>query len=191
MKAIQFNDKNAQRVYDEYIRRCQRRMRILSEKDEKDCLLEINSHIYEFIEANSGNNEMETLLNILERLGAPEETLKEVVALKKTKEAIRTLHPKHIAQSIFLNIGNGIFYIILSFLAVTVVLSPVMIILKLIYPENVGCFYGEKYFFFGYSSSAPNVNEVLGNWFIPVITAIGTALYFLVIFLLKLKNKNK
>ena len=101
MKAIQFNDKNAQRVYDEYIRRCQRRMRILSEKDEKDCLLEINSHIYEFIEANSGNNEMETLLNILERLGAPEETLKEVVALKKTKEAIRTLHPKHIAQSIF------------------------------------------------------------------------------------------
>ena len=189
MKAIQFTDKNTQRIYNDYISRCKRSMHILSEKDREDCLLEINSHIYEYLEANTGKNELESLLNILDRLGAPEETLKEVVALKKTKEAIRTLYPKHVAQSIFLNIRNGIFYIILSVLAILVLLSPVLIILKLIYPKNTGCFYGENYFFFGYSDNIPILNEVLGNWFIPIIATMGTALYFLIIFLLKQKNK--
>ncbi len=189
MKAIQFTDRNTQRIYNDYIDRCKRSIHILSEKDKEDCLLEINSHIYEFLEANTAKNELENLLNILERLGAPEETLKEVVALKKTKEAIRTLHPKHLAQSIFLNIRNGIFYIILSLLAVLVLLSPVLIILKIIYPKNTGCFYGENYFFFGYASNISTVNEVLGNWFIPVIATMGTSLYFLIIFLLKQKNK--
>jgi len=191
MKAILFTDKNSKRVYDDYIRRSQKVIKILSSKDKEDCLLEINSYIYEYLKENKDKDEMENLLNITERLGAPEVTLKEVVAFKKTSQAIKTFNPQYLVQALFLNIGNGIFYIVLSLLTVFIVLSPVLIILKLIYPKHVGCFYGKNYFFFGYSYNAPNVNEVLGNWFIPVITAIGTALYFLVIFLLKLKNKNK
>jgi len=49
MKAIPFDNPSAQRVYNDYIQRCRRVTAILSAKDREEVLLEINSHIYEYL----------------------------------------------------------------------------------------------------------------------------------------------
>jgi len=190
MKVLQFKNKNAQRVYDDYINRSKKFIKILSEKDREDCLLEINSHIYEFLENNKGNDEIENILNIIERLGQPEDTLKEVVASKKTSQAIQTFNPRFLVQALFLNIKNGFIYILLSLLLLFLMCFPILIILKLIYPKNVGFFLSDHTFIFGFTNNVNNSPEILGNWFIPIAILISTTLYFSIIFLLKLKNKK-
>jgi hypothetical protein len=43
MKLLQLENSSAQRIYDDYIVRCKKSLRILSEEDKEDCLLEINN----------------------------------------------------------------------------------------------------------------------------------------------------
>ena len=190
MKILQFENKNAQRVYDDYINRSKKMLKILSEKDREDCLLEMNSHIYEYLENNKGREEIENILNITERLGQPEETLKDVVASKKTAQAIKTYNPQYLAQALFLNIKNGSIYILLFLFYLFLICFPVLTILKLIYPKNVGLFIGDSSLIFGFTKNRINTTEVLGNWFIPVTILTSITLYFIIILLLKLKSKK-
>ena len=191
MKPIQFKNNSAQRVYLDYIQRCRKTLKGLPESDTEECLLEINSHIYEYKEANRTEDEMESLLNVLDRLGLPEDTLKEFVASKKINQAVRTLNPKFLIQALFLNISRGLIYVFLSLLFVLLFSFPILIICKLIYPEKVGCFVGENTFYFGFISRHQDTTEVLGNWFIPVAILIATILYFLIIFILKSTKHTK
>jgi uncharacterized membrane protein len=204
MKAISFYTQSAQRVYNDYIQRCRKATSILSENDREDVLLEINSHIYEYLSANSTKDQMETLLNVLERLGAPEETLTEIVAAKKIGEATRTFNPKHLIQALALNLTNGVIYIVLFVLFLFEIAFPILIILKLIYPDRVGLFiHSNGRFLYGYVSKAgsggisfgfsnpANGTEILGSWFIPVSLLIAGLIYFGIIFLLKAVKKNK
>ena len=101
MKLIQFNDAATQRVYQNYINRCKRVVNILSAEDQEDCLMEVNSYIYEYTQNQRNEPEMTSLLNILERMGDPEITLKEVVAGKKIDQAVKTFNLKHLVQAIF------------------------------------------------------------------------------------------
>lgn len=190
MKALQFSSNNTQRVYDDYMHRSRRMLRILSEKDREDCLLEINSYIYEYMQENNTGEETEELLNIIQRLGAPEETLKEVIAGRKTSQAIKTFNPKHLAQALLLNIRNGFIYILLFLLFILLLAFPVLIIAKLMYPAAVGLYVGPGTFIFG-TSSSPNTHEILGNWFIPVAIALSAVLYSGIIFFLKIVNKKR
>ncbi len=204
MKAIPFDNPSAQRVYNDYIQRCRRVTAILSAKDREEVLLEINSHIYEYLCANSATDQLEALLNVLERLGAPEETLKEIVATKKIGEATRTFNPKHLIQALALNLTNGVIYIIISVLFLFEITFPALIVLKLIYPGRVGLFiYHNGGFLFGYqnkalsggirvgSSNPANATELLGAWFIPVSLLLAALFYIGIIFLLKAVKKIK
>jgi uncharacterized membrane protein len=204
MKAISFGTQSAQRVYNDYIQRCRKTTSILSEKDREDVLLEINSHIYEYLSANNTKDEMETLLNVLERLGAPEETLKEIVAFKKIGQATRTLNPKHLIQALALNLTNGVIYIVLFVLFIFEISFPILIILKLIYPDHVGLYTNSNgAFMYGYTSetgsggislgfrSHAKVTELLGSWFIPDSLLIAGLIYIGIILLLKIVKKNK
>jgi hypothetical protein len=204
MKAISFDTQSAQRVYNDYIQRCRKATSILSVKDREDVLLEINSHIYEYLSANNAKDQLETLLNVLERLGAPEETLKEIVAYKKIGQATLTFNPKHLIQALVLNLTNGVIYIVLFVLFLLELAFPVLIILKLIYPDQVGLYAKRNGgFLYGYISQSGSggisvgfsnrveQTEILGSWFIPVTLLIAVVIYFGIIFLLKVVKKNK
>lgn len=190
MKLIQFKNNSAQRVYNDYIKRCRKALKGLPENDTEECLLEINSHIYEYHEANKASDEMENLLNVLDRLGLPEETLIEFTASKKINQAVKTLNPKFLIQALFLNIRRGVIYVFLSLLLIFLLSFPILIVFKLIYPEKVGCFVGEKSLYLGFVGQHPNTTEVLGNWFIPAALLTAALLYFLILFILKF-TKNK
>jgi uncharacterized membrane protein len=191
MKSLQFTGSNAQRIYYDYISRCKKAVRLLSSSDQEDCLMEINSHIYEYLENNKSGDETADLLTILERLGNPDETLKEVIAVKKTQQAVKSYNPKHLAESLALNIKNGVFYIILSLLFLLSGTFFVLAMLKLFFYKTVGCYVGNGAFYFGFSDGKSDAKEVLGHWFIPIVVATGLLVYYLIILLLKIKTKNK
>jgi uncharacterized membrane protein len=191
MKPIQFENTAAQRVYNDYIKRCRNCVKSLPEKDQEECLLEMNSHIFEYLQANSHSAEMDSLLNVLDRLGLPEETLKEFVASRKINQAAKTWNPLHIMQALYLNIRNGVIYIVLALLFILLASFPVLIILKLVYPDSVGCFTGKNSFYFGFIGQHEQATELLGNWFIPVAMLITALLYLLIILLFKIIKKKK
>lgn len=191
MKLIEFKNTNAQRIYTDYINRSKRVIRILSNEDQEDCLMEINSYIFEYIQNHQNEDETSALLNILERLGSPEITLKEVVAAKKIDQAVKTFNLKHLIEALFLNLRNGLVYIVLFVLTLLLVCFPILIVMEILYPEETGLFVGEKTFFFGMTDPKSGIQEVLGSAFIPVVILLGVGFYFLIVFLLKLvKNKK-
>jgi uncharacterized membrane protein len=191
MKPITFNNNTVQRVYNDYIYRCTNFLKGLPNEDKEECLMEINSYIFEYLEANKEVDQMNSLLNILERLGAPEETLKEFVASKKVKQAVKTFNPIFLVQALYLNIKNGFIYSVLSVLFLIIFTLPFLVILKLIYPKSVGCYVGEHSFYFGFIDEHANTVEILGNGFIPVVILMGLILYYAIILTLKFKNKQK
>lgn len=191
MKPIEFKNQASQRVYNDYMNRCKRVIRILSDSDQQECLMEVNSYIYEYVNNHQHEEELTALLNIIERLGAPEVTLKEVVASKKINQAVRTFNLKHLIQALLLNLRNGIAYIILFIMTLTLLCFPVVIIMEIINPVKTGLWVGKGHFVFGQVLPQAGVNEVLGNFFIPVVILLGILLYFLIIFLLKLVKSKK
>jgi uncharacterized membrane protein len=191
MKAITFKHDTSQRIYNDYIGRCRRVISILSATDQEDCLMEVNSYIHEYIQNHQEDNETTALLNILDRLGSPETTLKEVVAAKKIDQAVKTFNLKHLVQALLLNLRNGIVYIILFLMTIFLISFPIAIVMELLYPKKTGLFVGKGHFFLGMIDEKLNVPEVLGNWFIPVIILAGLIFYFIIIFLLRIvKNKK-
>lgn len=191
MKLIEFKNTNSQRIYTDYLNRSKRVLRLLSKEDQEDALMELNSYIYEYMQNHQAEDETTALLNILERLGSPETILKEVVAAKKIDQAVKTYNLKHLLVALFLNLRNGVVYIILFILTLLLVCFPLVIILEIMYPDQTGLFIGPHTFFFGTTFPRAGVNEVLGNAFIPVVIILGVIFYFLIIFLLKLvKNKK-
>lgn len=191
MKLIQFKTGSAQRVYEDYIGRSKKTLKVLSEQDRNDCLLEINSYIYEYLEANNEKDELENILNVVKRLGPPEETLKETIASKKITQAVKTLNPKHLIMALLLNLRNGLIYILLFILFLLFLCFPVLIVFKILYPQIVGMYVGENSFFVGSTSHHSNTKEILGNWFIPVMVLAATTIYALIILLLKLSKIRK
>ncbi len=191
MKRISFHNTAAQRIYDDYIMRCQRILRTLPASDQEECLMETNSYIYEYMQQHQQEDETNALLNILERLGSPDTTLKEVVAAKKIDQAVKTFNLKHLIQALLLNLRNGFVYVILLMMTILLISFPITIVFKLFYPAQTGLYVGNGDFFIGVDDDQHDTTEVLGNWFIPVISVIGLMSYFIIIFLLKIvKNKK-
>ena len=191
MKFLEFNNRSAQRVYNDYIARCKKALKILTDENKEECLLEINSHIYEYLEDHKTKDEMENLLNVLEKLGPPEETFKEQIAALKINQAVKTFNPKTLVEALFLNLQNGLVYILLTILFLFLLCFPLLIILKLIHPNHVGYFLQEGKVVFGFLSDTKNTTELLGNWFMPIALGITIVLYFTIIIILKTLKKNK
>lgn len=192
MKRIIFTTPAAQKIYDDYIKRVNRCIRLLSADDQRDTLMEINSHIHEATHAAVPEDEITILLDTLEKLGAPEEVLQPLVAYKKTQQATRTFNPVHIMQAIRLNIANGAAYSILALFYLLSVSFCILIVLKIIYPSHTGLFMkNDKFFAFGFTTELPQgLHELLGQLFIPVIILLTGVLYFLNTLLFRLLKKE-
>lgn len=192
-KEIAFSDQNASRIYKDYISRVQLSTKILSPENREEILMEINSHIYESFNGTiDGQNDVEKLLNILEKIGKPEVFLKELVAEKKLEESTKSFNPISIFKALILNLGNGFSYILFFILYLSLFSFVFLIFAKLFDSKNIGLFYKANEFFILGKLSLANENhqqyEHLGNWFIPAMIIITVIFYFILTLLLKLKK---
>lgn len=191
MKRIEFENNSAQKIYDDYLKRIERCTIVLSEEDTKDLMMEFNSHIYEGLQKNQTGNEIEELLNIIEKLGAPEEVLKPPVAVKKLYQATRTFNPRHVFQAIKLNLKNSLVFAAFGVVYLPLVVFILLIPAKIFFPNVTGLFYsGSKFQGFGIIINHGEFTEMLGYWFIPIVISVIIILYFIITLLLRLLNKK-
>lgn len=193
MKLIEFDNKNAGQIYLDYIQRIKRTTKSLSEKDREDILMELNSYIYEYMQENKAKDETTNLLEIINRIGAPEEILPAVIANKKMEQATRTFNPKHVLKALSLNISNGLSYVVFSILYLFLACFVFLAAAKVFFPSNVGVFRGESRFYIGLfsSSTIEGTQDLLGYWFIPVVLLLSVCFYFLITLLMKFKQRFK
>jgi hypothetical protein len=183
---IQFENEHSQRVYVNYIKSIENVITPLSEKDRQEILMEFNSHIYEDLQNNKSKSELEALLNTIDRLGVPEEVLRPLVADKILEKATRTFNPKDVFNALFLNLSNGISYVIFSLLYLFLGSFVFLIIAKL-FNNNVGMYYKDGAFqAIGLVNNNEGYQEVLGHWFIPLMLLSIVVFYFLITILLKI-----
>jgi len=184
MKQLEFKQQAAQRIYDDYIKRINRTIASLSRADQQDIQLEFNSHIYESMQGSTSESEIDSLLDVLQKLGAPEEVLIQLVADKKLEQATRTFNPAHIFKALALNISNGVSYTIFIILYLILGVGVFSVGAKIFYPEKVGFYVYEKGWSIGIGENTGT--EVLGNWFIPVMLGVLLVLYILTTLMLRL-----
>ncbi len=193
IEKIKFNEKPSQRIYQDYLKRIDRVTKGLPKKDQKEVLMEFNSHIYEGLQQNINTNEIDRLLDILEKLGSPEEVLKPLIADKKMEQATRTFNPLHMVKALALNVTNGISYVIFFVLYLMLFGFVFLIYSKLTNPVETGLFFDGNHFQAlgrinpGYIKGT-QIHEVLGQWFIPVMLLSLIVFYLLITLLLRLKR---
>ena len=191
MKRIDFKNTSAQKIYNDYFKRIERCSTVLSKEDRTDLIMEFNSHIYEGLQKNKAEDELEGLLNILENLGMPEEVLKPLIADKKLRQATKTFNPKHVFQAIKLNIKNGIVFGFFGLLYLFLFSTIFLFIAKIVFPNNTGLFYNNNEFqSFGFVADYKGYNEVLGIWFIPLVLIFTIILYLTITLLLRIWRKK-
>jgi hypothetical protein len=193
IKEIQFKEDASRRIYLSYMKRIERMIRPLSKTDQTEVLLEFNSHIFEGLAHKHQKNEIVKLVDILEKLGNPEEVLKPLIADKKLEEATRTFNPIHLFKALALNISNGVSYFIFGILYLSLFGFVFLIYAKFNNPGGVGLYKKNNSFMAlgklneGYLQN-PNISEVLDSWFIPVMLLSIILSYLLITLLLKLKR---
>lgn len=188
-KKISFSEKNAQRVYDNYINSIKNVTRSLSEKDREDVLMEFNSHIYESLQNKTTSTELDSLLNSIDKLGNPEEVLKPLIADKLLEKATKSFNPIDVLRALALNISNGISYVVFFILYLCLGCFVFLIFAKLFNGNKVGMFFKNGEFqVLGLTPNTDGYEEVLGYWFIPLMLVLMVVLYLLITLLLKLKK---
>ena len=188
---IKFSQEASKRVYNDYMNRVKKATNSLTKQNQDDIYMEFNSHIFEAIQHKNGISEIDLLLDILEKLGIPEEVLKPLVADKKLEQATRTFNPIHVFKALILNFTNGISYFIFFFLYLLLFGFVFLIFAKIVNPSDVGLFYKNASFMvLGIANKAnqEGIKEVLGNWFIPIMLISIVVFYFLITYLLKFKK---
>lgn len=188
---IKFSHEASKRVYNDYMKRVKKATTSLSKQNQDDIYMEFNSHIFEAIQQKNNINEIDLLLNILEKLGIPEEVLKPLVADKKLEQATKTFNPIHVFKALILNFTNGITYIIFFFLYLLLFGFVFLIFAKITNPSQVGLFYKDaSIMVLGMTSNTnkSGITELLGNWFIPVMLISTIFFYVFITLLLKFKK---
>lgn len=193
-KKIELKDKNAQRVYDNYINSLRNVLKPILDSDKQEVLMEFNSHIYEHLQNNKSEIEIDVLLNTIDKLGAPEEVLKPLIADKLLEKATKSFNPIQILKALLLNITNGVSYIIFFLLYLSLG-SFVFLIFAKLFNSNVGMYYKEdKFQVLGFIKENADYQEVLGYWFIPAMLITIIIVYFIITLILKavriLNNKK-
>lgn len=193
IKEIQFKEDASRRIYLSYMKRIERMIKPLSKTDQTEVLLEFNSHIFEGLAHKHQKNEIVKLVDILDKLGNPEEVLKPLIADKKLEEATRTFNPIHLFKALILNITNGVSYLFFAILYLSLLGFIFVIYAKIKNPDQVGLFMENNSFLaLGRVNKSylqnPNISEVLGNWFIPVMLLSIILSYLLITLLLKFKR---
>ncbi len=191
MVKIPFKTKTSQRIYEDYIRRIENNISALSEQDRNEVMMELNSHIYEGTAGCKEADETEVLLDVIGKLGVPEEFLKPLVAEKKLKQAVTTFNPGAVFQAIRLNIKNGVIYSVFGLLYLFLFSFVILIFAKLVDPEHTGLFFENGNFRgFGYLNISTGCTDVLGYWIIPIAILTAITLYFCITLLLRFTRRQ-
>jgi hypothetical protein len=192
MKRIVFINPTAQKIYDDYFARVSRCISILNDDDQLEVLMELNSHIYEATHMAPPAIEVDTLVNTLEKLGAPEVVLQPAVAYKKIQQAGRSFNPVHIFQALYLNISNGVGFLVMGVIYLLTFAFGSLAVIKVISPVHTGLFLkGGQFFAFGYTHDLPpGLIELLGDWFIVAVLVLMGIFYFLNTLLFRLLKKK-
>jgi len=192
---LKFKQKASQRIYNDYMKRIRKATASLSKINQDDIYMEFNSHIFEAIQHKKETNEIDALLDIIEKIGIPEEVLKPLVADKKLEQATKTFNPIHVFKALILNFTNGISYILFFILYLFLFGFVFLIFAKIINPSLVGLYINKQSLsvvvlgMIDPESQIKNhTTEVLGNWFIPAMLFSIVFFYFLITLLLKFKN---
>lgn len=192
---IKFEQKASQRIYNDYMKRIRKATSSLSKINQDDIYMEFNSHIFESIQHKKETNEIDALLDIIEKLGTPEEVLKPLVADRKLEQATKTFNPVHVFKALILNFTNGVSYIFFFILYLFLFGFVFLIFAKIFYPSLVGLYMKKdsfSVFVLGIVNPDYQIKnqtyEVLGNWFIPVMLLSIVLFYLLITLLLKLKK---
>ena len=192
---IKFEQKASQRIYNDYMKRIRNATSSLSKINQDDIYMEFNSHIFEAIQHKKETNEIDALLDIIEKLGTPEEVLKPLVADRKLEQATKTFNPVHVFKALILNFTNGISYIFFFILYLFLFGFVFLIFAKIFNPSLVGLYMKKdsfSVFVLGIMNPEHQIKnqtyEVLGNWFIPVMLLSIVLFYFIITLLLKLKK---
>jgi len=195
IEEIKFEQKASQRIYNDYMKRIRKATSSLSKINQDDIYMEFNSHIFEAIQHNRETNEIDALLDIIEKLGIPEEVLKPLVADRKLEQATKTFNPVHVFKALILNFTNGISYIFFFILYLFLFGFVFLIFAKIFNPSLVGLYMKRdslSVFVLGIMNPEHQIknqtHEVLGNWFIPVMLLAIVLFYFIITLLLKLKK---
>lgn len=193
LKEIPFKNNAAKRIYLNYMKRVKKTIRQLDTDSQFDTLQEINSHIYEGISKKENQNEIDSLLDVLDKLGEPEKVLKPLIADRKLDQATKSFNPFSILNALILNFTNGISYLIFFILYLGLFGFVFLIFAKTFNPEGVGLFFKNGHFL-ALGKINPeylqqtNYTEVLSHWFIPVMILSILFFYILITLLLKLKR---
>ncbi|MGO4913679.1 hypothetical protein [Leeuwenhoekiella sp. W20_SRS_FM14] len=187
-KQIVFENIEAQRIYANYIQTIKNVLKPLLAADREEVLMEFNSHIYEHLQQNKNVSEVKALLDVIDKLGAPEVVLKSLVADKMLDKATRSFNPLDVFKALVLNITNGISYIIFALLYLFLGTFIFLIFAKLL-NDDVGMYYKDNEFVaLGFINNTATYTEVLGYWFIPVMLVAILVFYMLITLLLRLKK---
>lgn len=188
---IKFSQAASQRIYNDYMKRILKVTNSLSKEDKQDVYMEFNSHIYEALQHKNGANEIDVLLDIIEKLGIPEEVLKPLLADKQLEQATKTFNPIHVFKALLLNLTNGFSYVFFFVLYLLLFVFVFLIFAKIKKPAEVGLWYKDSTsFVFGLSNKLNQIGqtELLGNAFIPVMITCIILFYFIITLLLKFKK---
>ena len=187
MNNLEFSDKNAIILYDRYIGDVRQVISTLPKGDQDDILMEINSHIYESMQRNRSTSEIDGIVETLDKLGHPRDSLSALVADRKLSQATKTFNPIHVIKALSLNISNGFMYVLFCILYLNLFCFVFLIFAKIIFPHNTGLFVGENGTLFGFGTVNDTSTEMLGNWFIPVVFVLIVLTYLFITLLFKLR----
>lgn len=191
MVKIPFKTNTSQRLYEDYMRRIEKNISTLSETDRTEMIMEFNSHIFEGTIGCSEENESEILLDVIGKLGVPEEFLKPLVAQKKLKQAVTTFNPGAVFQALRLNIKNGMIYSVFALLYLFLFSFVILVFAKIVAPANTGLFYKNNEFHgFGYINHSEGYTEILGYWIIPISIVTAVILYLSITLLLRFTRRQ-
>jgi len=190
-----FSDKLAQKIWDQYFRRVRWCSKSINFKLQEELKLEIQDHLYESFNRETGESEAERLLNAIDKIGDPEEYIKPLVAERLLSDASQTFNPRIIAQGLYYHlwgsVKNFLSSLIFFFGYCVVLIIGLLTILKIILPNYVGIFlHNNGGYSFGFDANVVNAKEVLGYWFIPIGFLLTIILYMGITRLLKVLKKE-
>jgi hypothetical protein len=191
MQKIQFKEPAARKIYENYLSSVENATQHLSKEDQQEILMEINSHLYEALQQESGETEVEKLVKITTELGDPHVTLKPAIAARKLNKAVRTFNPQLLFSALYISAKNSVKYACFFVLYLLIASMLSLIFFKIFYPDNTGLFYADnRVSAFGFILDTSGKTEVMHGWFYPIVLAIVALLYIVLTLILRLTRKN-
>jgi len=189
---VPFQDKITIKIWDQFFKNLDRKMKALRPDQKKELKLEIQDHLLASFQMEKAKDEAERLLNAIDLLGDPEEFIRPLLADKLLTRAAKTLSPKAAFKGLYYHIFGGVKGLVLSFFFgigyVIVFILAVMALLKPFFPKNVGVLIQEEGgLVVGILANSKNVKiDVFGYWIIPLGLILAVILYIALTKLLRL-----